>query len=249
MMILYFSGTGNSKYVAKAIHSVTGGELVSINQLIKSRKAEPLISQTPFVFVCPSYAARPPKVVEKFIKESSFEGNKNIYFVMTAGETVGSSEKYIKKLCLEKDFIYMGLGAIAMPENYITLYTAPDKETSKNIIERAVPKIKEIAEDILKGNILQPDSSMTKNPMMSTIINPIFYKFIVNARGFHVTDKCVSCRKCENICPLNNVKIVNGKPEWGKDCTHCMACICGCPKEAIEYKKSTKEKRRYYLDC
>ena len=36
-------------------------------------------------------------------------------------------------------------------------------------------------------------------------------------------------------CPLNNIRLENGKPVWGKHCTHCMACICDCPKEAIEY--------------
>jgi len=26
-----------------------------------------------------------------------------------------------------------------------------------------------------------------------------------------------------------------------------MACICGCPKEAIEYKEKTQGKTRYFL--
>ncbi|MDU1855461.1 MAG: flavodoxin, partial [Clostridium baratii] len=31
------------------------------------------------------------------------------------------------------------------------------------------------------------------------------------------------------------------------NCTHCMACICGCPVQAIEYKNKTKGRNRYYL--
>ena len=34
-MILYFSGTGNSRHAAELIHSVVGGEIVSINDIIK----------------------------------------------------------------------------------------------------------------------------------------------------------------------------------------------------------------------
>lgn len=41
-------------------------------------------------------------------------------------------------------------------------------------------------------------------------------------------------------------EIKEGGPVWGKRCTHCMACICGCPAEAIEYGKRTVGKRRYY---
>ncbi|AVQ95642.1 4Fe-4S dicluster domain-containing protein [Ethanoligenens harbinense] len=38
----------------------------------------------------------------------------------------------------------------------------------------------------------------------------------------------------------------NRRPRWGKNCTHCMACIGACPVGAIEYKNHSKGKRRYY---
>ena len=52
---------------------------------------------------------------------------------------------------------------------------------------------------------------------------------------------------CVKLCPLNNVEMDGSRPAWGKRCTHCMACICGCPHEAIEYKNKTQGRRRYYL--
>ena len=56
---------------------------------------------------------------------------------------------------------------------------------------------------------------------------------------------CVSCGKCVDVCPLDNVRLTNGLPIWGNHCTHCMACICRCPKEAIEYGKHSKNLPRY----
>ena len=41
----------------------------------------------------------------------------------------------------------------------------------------------------------------------------------------------------------------NGKPLWGQDCTHCMACICYCPAEAIEYGKMSLGKPRYHFEA
>ena len=41
----------------------------------------------------------------------------------------------------------------------------------------------------------------------------------------------------------------NGKPLWGQDCTHCMACICCCPAEAIEYGKMSLGKPRYHFEA
>ena len=47
---------------------------------------------------------------------------------------------------------------------------------------------------------------------------------------------------------MNNIRLENGKPVWGKECTHCMACICYCPAEAIEYGKKSFGKPRYQFE-
>ena len=79
----------------------------------------------------------------------------------------------------------------------------------------------------------------------TAVANPVFYRFFVKADPFRVTDACVSCGKCAAACPLGNITMVAGKPRWGGDCTHCMACICGCPVEAIEYGRKSRGKPRY----
>ena len=55
--------------------------------------------------------------------------------------------------------------------------------------------------------------------MNSGIINNLFYPVFVHAKKFYATDDCISCGKCVNVCPLNNVRIENGKPVWGDHCT------------------------------
>ena len=76
-------------------------------------------------------------------------------------------------------------------------------------------------------------------------INALYYKFLVKAKAFYTTDACSGCGKCEKACVLNNITIKDGKPIWGNKCTHCMACICGCPTAAIEYGKKSQGKPRY----
>ena len=73
----------------------------------------------------------------------------------------------------------------------------------------------------------------------------MFYRFAVNTGPFYTTDACVGCGKCAKLCPLNNITLADGKPQWGKNCTQCMACICKCPTEAIEYGTRSKGKPRY----
>lgn len=56
-MILYFSGTGNSQYIAEQIAEETKDQCISLNQLMKKNDFRPLISEEkPFTFVCPTYA-------------------------------------------------------------------------------------------------------------------------------------------------------------------------------------------------
>lgn len=143
----------------------------------------------------------------------------------------------------------LGFDDVLMPENYIALFTAPGKEESDAIIAKADTKITQLATDIRDKRTL-PDFKKTDGIMgriSSGIGNPLCYRLVIHADGFHATEKCIHCGKCANLCPLNNIDMVNGTPLWGKRCTHCMACICGCPKEAIEYKNNTQGKTRYYL--
>lgn len=248
-MILYFSGTGNSRFVAQKIGSVTGDQIISINDRLKQNNKESLHSDSPFVFVCPTYAWRIPRIVEDYIKEVAFSGSKKAYFILTCGNHTLNAVHYVKKLCRNKGFDLLGFDEILMPENYIALFTAPEKEECDAIIVKANTRITRIAMDIRDQHTL-PAFNKTdgiKGQISSGIVNPIYYKLIVTADGFHVTEKCVHCGKCAKLCPINNIDMVNGIPVWGKKCTHCMACICGCPTEAIEYKGKTQGKTRYYL--
>lgn len=55
-MILYFSGTGNSKYVAKRIADALGDALVNLNDRIKSGDTSPVETGERVIIVTPTYA-------------------------------------------------------------------------------------------------------------------------------------------------------------------------------------------------
>lgn len=246
-MILFFSGTGNSRYVAERIADKTKDAIFSINDNIKKKEKAAIDSQAPLVFVTPTYAWRIPRLVEKWIKSMEFSGNKKTYFVMTCGDAIGNAEKYLKKLCSEKNFEYMGCGEIVMPENFITMFHAPEKEEAVALIHKAEPQIEKTAEFIKRGEKLPQKKMGLKDNVNSGLINDVFYPLFVNAKKYYATDACIGCGLCEKKCPLNNIKLADGKPVWRNDCTQCMACICGCPKDAIEYGKKSLGKTRYHF--
>ncbi|MDO4467354.1 MAG: EFR1 family ferrodoxin [Bacillota bacterium] len=244
-MILYFSGTGNSQYVATYLQKKLKDNLLSINDFLKQKAYINLTTNDPLVIVCPVYVSAPPLIVMDFIKKSKFKDHLKVYFVMTCAGGMGASPYYWKKICQEKRFQYMGCEQVIMPQNYLIYFKTKEKEENKKIINAALPTIEKITLAIQQELpiALEPPGSLD---VLSTkaVIKP-YYKYFIKADGFEVSDACISCGKCEKVCPLNNIRLIHGLPEWSNNCTHCMACINRCPKQAIEYGEKTKGKPRY----
>ena len=244
-MVLYFTGTGNSEYVAKRIANKTNDETVNLFRKIKNDNYEEIYSDNPWIVVAPTYAWRIPHILENWLEKVNLTGNKNIYFVMTCGGSIGNAGKYLKSLCIKKGMNYLGCFEIVMPENYIAMFTTPNKSEAIKIIDKAETRIDAAIALIKKAEAFPQVKITLGDKMNSGIVNNMFYPVFVHAKKFYAADSCISCGLCEKVCPLSNISIKNGKPVWNDNCTHCMACICRCPKQAIEYGKHSKNLPRY----
>jgi len=244
-MIVYFSGTGNSRYCASVLASRMQDDLLDSASYIKNGIAAELISGNPWVFVSPTYAWKIPIMFEAFIRSGSFSGNPDAYFVMTCGEDIGNAGVYLKKLCKQVGLRYCGVMPIVMPENYVAMFPVPNEKEALEIIADAQPSIQEAAALIMQGMVFPENTVGISDRIKSSLINKFFYRFFVKADAFYATNACVGCGKCADQCVCNNISLFDGRPAWRDHCTHCMACICGCPSEAIEYGKKSVGKPRY----
>ncbi len=248
-MILYFTGTGNSRYIAERIAEALGDELLSMNDRIKAGAHSPVETDERLVIVTPTYAWRIPRIVRDHLAETDFPCGAQAWFVMTCGSEIGNAAKYNRALCQEKQLSYMGTAQIVMPENYIAMFNAPQAEEARQIVVRAEPDIDRAVSAIAANQAFPQLRNNLYDRFMSGPVNPIFYSFFVKASAFTAGDACTGCGQCARFCPTNNIAIENGKPVWGGDCTHCMACICRCPAEAIEYGKKSLGKPRYHFEA
>ena len=248
-MILYFSGTGNSKYVAQRIADALGDALVNLNDRIKSGDTSPVEAGERLIVVTPTYAWRIPRVVRDWLLKTELRGAKQAWFVMTCGGEIGNADRYNRELCAEKAISCMGTAQIVMPENYIAMFGAPQTDEARKIVATAEPDIDRAIAAIQANQPFAPTRNNFYDRFMSGPVNPIFYKFFVKSDAFTVSDACIGCGQCVKRCPMNNVTLKDGKPVWGKDCTHCMACICYCPVSAIEYGKKSIGQPRYHFEA
>ncbi len=244
-MIIYFTGTGNSKYIAKLISKKQNDSLTNASKLIKSGENPSFASQKPYVFIAPTYAWRMPRVFGEWIKKCSFEGNKKAYFILTCGDSMGAAGNYIKKFAADAGFEYMGTAEIVMPENYLVMFELTKEEDDAKIIKAATVQALKLCDLISAEKSFDKQKISFVGHLESGIVNSCFYHFSVSAKKFYATDACIHCGKCVDSCMLNNITLKDGKPAWSNNCTHCMACICKCPSKAIEYGKRTKGRRRY----
>ena len=248
-MVLYFSGTGNSRYLVRRIAEGLDTPLYDLNACIKAGDTAPVQTGQDVVLVTPTYAWRIPRVVWEWLGNTELTGAERIWFVMDCGSEIGNAAKYNRQLAAQKRLQYMGTAQIAMPENYIAMFNAPQAEEARSIVEQAAPALQKVLAQLRAGQEFPPPRDTLYDRFMSGPVNPVFYRFFVKADAFQATDACIGCGKCVELCPLNNIRLENGKPVWGKHCTHCMACICYCPKEAIEYGKKSKGKPRYHFEA
>ncbi len=246
-MILYYTGTGNSAYAARRIAAEIGDEAIDLFSRLRDGDTSPIESQKPWVIVTPTYAWRVPRIVRDWLSKTELRGSRDIYFVMTCGSEIGNAGSYAEKWCRGKGLDFRGCAGVVMPENYIAMFKAPSPKEEAEIIVRANGRLSTIAQSIAKGeDFIKPQIKLLDR-IYSGVVNDAFYPVFVKSKKFRATNECVGCGKCAAMCPTKSIRIENGRPVWSDGCTHCMACICRCPKQAIEYGRHTKGLRRYCL--
>ena len=133
-MVLYFTGTGNSRHIAERITHALNDTLISLNDRIKSGDITPLAVNGRLVLVMPTYAWRIPRIVRDHLLRTELRGARETWFVMDCGSEIGNAAKYNRALCREKGLVYMGTAQIVMPENFIAMFNAPTVEEARRIV-------------------------------------------------------------------------------------------------------------------
>ncbi len=65
-------------------------------------------------------------------------------------------------------------------------------------------------------------------------------------RAFHTDARCNGCAICARICPVDNIRMLDGRPAWQHRCEQCFACLQWRPQEAIQFGEHTAGRRRYH---
>ena len=80
-MIFYFSGTGNSRYIARRFAEALQEPLTDLNAKIRTRDTSPIQTGRDVILIVPTYAWRIPRVISDWLIKTEFASAERIWFV------------------------------------------------------------------------------------------------------------------------------------------------------------------------
>ena len=92
-MVLYFTGTGNSRYLARRIAEGLEMPLYDLNACIKAGDTAPVQTGRDVVLVTPTYAWRIPRVVSEWLGKTELTGAECICYCPKEAIEYGEKSK------------------------------------------------------------------------------------------------------------------------------------------------------------
>ena len=246
ILILYFSGTGNTHFIAKKIRD----SLSEHNVECKPVENFPIDKISKFdilIFGFPVYACSMPEFLKQFTNKFPLPKSGKIVLFSTYAYMPCNAMKSTADYFSTRGFEVSFAKGVKMPGSDGLLLTKKTSSHAKKLskinfddredIKQFVNKVKnavcvEKTPCIIQGNIFSSFAS----PLMKLFI-PIENKL---KASLFADETCIHCGICEEVCPVKNIKVTEKGVSFRNDCVLCLRCITQCPKEAIQIGKLTK---------
>lgn len=250
VMIFYFSGTGNSRYVAHTLAQFTHDQADDLAEASRTGNFSYSIQKDePVGFVFPVYSWGPPQVVLEFVRKLYLECRPAyVYAVCTCGDDAGRTMQLFNRRLKEKGWKTDATFSVIMPNTYVCLpgFDVDAPAVQKRKLEAAPARLEHIASVVQQRARGVDEVHQGGVPRLkSYVVRPLFNRVLLTDKPFHTTDDCTGCGLCVSRCPVGNMEMHDKKPHWKGHCTGCLCCYHTCSHRAIRFGSTTEHKGQY----
>lgn len=251
ILMLYYSGVGNTKMVAgkicERLEKTCDITVVSIEEMTDNFE---WIVYDALIIGFPTIHASPAKPIMDYIKTLQSLPKAVPAFIFTScGLYSANTLRIFAKECVKRNVIpIMGKcyrcsatdGALIAP--FMSVWFRHEKKLEE--------KIAKDSDDFIGLMNTKYEISLPRFKLYSILNYPnkILGQHFLPSIYIH-KDHCISCDKCIASCPVSSIsKDMEGYPfVQGSTCIHCYRCIHHCPKKALSLsKKRTPRKTLYF---
>jgi len=257
MLTIYFSGTGNSKYIAEVFSKKMGAACHSIEEDLDFAA---LFDAHDTVAICyPIYGSRVPLIMREFAAKHSdaFAGKKLIVFA-TQLIFSGDGARVFMDLLPEGHAEVIYAAHLFMPNNISNVFflRKPREASLYKRAKKADRKIDAICRHINEGKIKRRGFSwfakwmgkvqgvpwQGKSRSVAAVERTMEYRAM---RKVKIGTACNLCGVCIACCPMENFENARGTVVAKDNCTVCYRCVNRCPHKAISVWFAAKPKWQY----
>lgn len=253
-MIIYFSGTGNTRHCAIRLAELLGE---SVHELSADELRDPASSVADtdsgrVIWAFPTYSWGMPPVVAGYMANAGLSDKARQathYMLTTCGDDMGYTDRQWRRILSKRGLTTSGAYAVTMPNTYTLMkgFDVDSPELAQAKVAASAERMVLIAKAILEGGADMPIRGSFPR-IKSSVIYPWFKRFAMSPKPFHTNAGCTACGLCSRVCPMGNISPgADGTPEWGEDCALCLRCYHSCPRRAICYGKATDGKGQWLL--
>ncbi len=246
MIVFYFSGTGNSRFVAETFCRAADAACCSIED---SANFNALIAAHETVGFCyPIYGSCVARPMREFVRAhtAALEGKR---FVILCTQLIFSGDG-AHALCAElpggeKNVIYAE--HVCMPNNVCNfpLFRVTNGAENARKLRAAERKTIRAAQDVLRG-VVRRRGFNPASVLMGKSQSAFWPAVERTAAGdVKIDADCIRCGKCVRLCPTKNLTMGENGVEQAGRCAVCYRCVNACPKQAITVMFHRKPKKQY----
>lgn len=250
--IIYFSGTGNTQWVAKCLQEALAnrGEQVMLNSV--EALPEAALNADHLLLGYPIYGSKAPRIMEAFLHNlPPAQSGQKVSVFTTVAYASGDGPVFYKTHLENKGYTFVYSDEFKLSNNFYIpefprVFPVGDADKIKHRNTKAKKRSETFVEALiaskkrLKGNHLVGRSfGNTQRKHIDAYISKLSNMFYADG------DRCTACGLCVKLCPADNIALKDGTIHFGSQCMACMRCYHFCPTEAVNITTASLDAKKY----